>query len=279
MLHGTRFVFYEVKKPGQEVLHTAMTAMPWYEKVFIHCIFSIEETCVTDDDIKRIKEEFSRSKDKAEQVFFALLHRWDTEALPRLNIDLLFSILDNLGDDAYEQLVLPIFYNPMHRYNIGPKPPYDLNKFVADIESLVTRKAAPWNKRYGKLVKLLIYLFSIEGQSYDFPAYTLFRKLAVQRPQEAVDMLVRSDIGLLATRTRVWEMLAELATQGIQMPQMLIDKAAAGLRSPGREASRTRNEMARFLTACRDELNMRLPEDIVLSSPTSSYFFDLLRKR
>jgi hypothetical protein len=276
----SRFVFYAVKKPGQEVLHAAMTAMPWYEKIFIHCIFSVEETCVTDDDIKRIKEEFSRSKDKAQQVFFALMHRWDTEALPRLNIDLLFSILDNLGDNAYDQLVLPIFYNPMDRYSISPKPPYEIKRFAGDIESLVTWKAALWNKRYGKLVELLIYLFSIGGQTYDFPAYALFQKLAAQRPQEAVDMLaMRSDIGLSAVRTRVWEMLAELTAQGIQMPQTLIDRAAARLRIQGKEASRTCNELVRFLAACRDKLHMELPGDIVLSSPISAYVLDLLRKR
>ncbi|MHB8828976.1 MAG: NACHT domain-containing protein [Syntrophales bacterium] len=276
----SRFVFYDVKKPGQEVLHAAITAMPWYEKVFIHCIFSVEETCVADGDIQRIKEEFSRSKDKAQQVFFALMHRWDTEALPRLNIDLLFAILDNLGDDTYDQLVLPIFYNPMERYNIGPKPPYEIKRFAADIESLVTRKAAPWNKRYGKLVELLIYLFSIGGQTYDFPAYTLFQELAAQRPKEAVDMLaMRIDIGLSAVRTRVWEMLAELTAQGIQMPQMLIDRAAASLRLQGREASQTCDEMARFLTACRNKLHMELPEDIMLPSLISAYVLDLLRKR
>ncbi|MBI4766184.1 MAG: hypothetical protein HY787_16555 [Deltaproteobacteria bacterium] len=274
----SRFVFYAMKKPGQEVLQAVITAMPWYEKVFLQCIFSVEETCVTNDDIQHIKEEFSQSRDKAQQVFFALMVRWDTEALPRLNIDLLFAILDDLGDAVYAQLVLPIFYNPMGRYNYGPKPPYEIERFASDIESLVTRKASPWDKQYGKIVELLIYLFGIEGQDYDFPAYARFQKLAAQRPQEAVDMLTtHSDIGLSVVRTRVWEMLAELAGQGIQMTQTLIDRAAAGLRIQDNEKSRTYDEMKRFLKACRDKLNMEVPEDIVLSSnPISAFLIDFL---
>lgn len=275
----SRFVFYAVKRRGQEALHAAITAMPWYESVFLQCIFSVEETCVTDDDIQRIKEEFSRGREKAQQVFFALMIRWDTDALPRLNIDLLFGILDDLGDVAYEQLVLPIFCNPMGRYNIGPKPPYEIERIASDIESLVTRKVSPWDKQYGKIVELLIYLFGIEGQGYDFPAYARFQKLAAQRPQEAVDMLAtHSDIGLSVVRSRVWEMLAELAGQGIQMPQMLIDRAAADLRIQDREASRTHDEMGRFLKACRDKLGVELPDDIVLSIPTRVFWPDFLGK-
>jgi hypothetical protein len=276
----SRFVFYAVKKPEQEALHAAITPMPWYEKVFLQCIFSVEETCVTDDDIQRITEEFSRSKDKAQHVFFALLLRRDTEALPRLNIDLLFHLLDNLEDDAYDQLVLPIFYNPLGRYKIGLEPFYEIERFASDIESLVTRKASPWDKHYAKLVELLIYLFGIEGRGYDFPAHALFKKLATQRPQEAIDMLaMRCNIGLSSVRTKIWEMLAELAEQGIQMPQMLIDGVAASLRVRDREASRTFNEINRFLIACRDKLSVELPEDIVLSSPIRTFLLDLLRNR
>lgn len=276
----SRFVFYAVKRPGQEALHAAITAMPWYERVFLQCIFSVEESCVADADIQRIKEEFSRGSYKAQQVFFALMIRWDTHALPRLNIDLLFSILDDLGDAAYGQLVLPIFYNPMGRYNIGPNPPYEIERIASDIESLVMRKAAPWDKQYSKIVELLIYLFGIEGKGYEFPAYARFQKLAAQRPREAVDMLAtHSNIRLSVVRTRIWKMLAELGEQGIQMPQALIDRAAAALRFHDKEASQTCNEMNRFLIACRDKLNMELPEDIVLSSKISAFMLDFLRKQ
>ncbi|MCP4579449.1 MAG: hypothetical protein GY846_24520, partial [Deltaproteobacteria bacterium] len=129
----SRFVFYAVKREGQDTLHAMISTMPWYERIFIQCIFSVEETYVTDNDIQRIIEEFSKARNKAKQVFFALINRWDTEAFPRLNIDLLFGILDDLEEDDYERLVIPIFYNPEGRYDFGPKPPYEIERFTSDI--------------------------------------------------------------------------------------------------------------------------------------------------
>jgi hypothetical protein len=167
------------------------------------------------------------------------------------------------------------------RYSFSRRPPpYEIEKFTSDIESLVTQRASLWDKRYSKLVELLIYFFGIEGQGYDFPAYSLFQKLAAQRPQVAIDMLeTHCDVGLSFIRTRVWEMLAELTGQGIQMPQSLVDKAAACLRIQDKEALRTYDEMNRFLIACRDKLNMELPDDIVLSIQLSAFCPYLLGKR
>jgi hypothetical protein len=276
----SRFIFYAVKKPDQKLLHIVITTMPWYRNIFLQCIFSVEETCITEDDIQLIKDEFSKDRIKAQQIFFALMVRWDIVAFPRLNINLLFNILDELGDANYEQLVLPIFYNEMGKYNYGPKPPYEIERFVSDIESMVTRKGSPWDMRYIKIVELLIYIFDIKGEDYDFPAHALFRKLALQRPQEAINMLEKhSDIGLPVVRNRVWGMLADLAEQGIQITQGLIDKAAASLSIQNRKTSHTYYEMNRLLIACRDKLNMELPEGIVLYSPTSAFLRNCLENQ
>lgn len=274
----SRFVFYTVKKPGKEALHAAILAMPWYDRVFLPCIFSVEETCVTDDDILRIKNEFSQSNHKAQEVFFSLMVRWDTSVFLRLNIDLLFAILDDLGDAAFEQLVVPIFYNHRQRYNFAPKPPYEIERFTSDVHSLVTGMTLRWEEQYCKVVELLIYLFGIEGQNNDYPAHTLFQKLAAQRPREAVDMLAKHcDSGPAVVRGRVWEMLAELAAQGIQMPQALVDRAGAQFKIKG-GVSRTHYEIGRFLKACRDKLGMELPGEIVLSNPKRVLWYDFLEE-
>jgi len=274
----SRFIFYAVKKPDQKLLHKVITTMPWYRNIFLQCIFSVEETCITEDDIQLIKDEFSKDKIRAQQIFFALMVRWDIVAFPRLNINLLFNILDDLGDANYEQFVLPIFYNEMGRYNYGPKPPYEIERFVSDIESMVTRKGSPWDMRYRKIVELLIYIFDIKGQDYDFPAYALFKRLATYRPQEAVDMLaIHNNSGLLSVKTRVWKMLTELTEYGIQMPKMLIDVATTNLRLKDKKESQTCYEMSKFLTACRNKLNIKLPKDIVLSISKNLFFRDSLR--
>lgn len=275
----SRFVFYAVKKPGNEDLYATIVAMPWYDRVFLECIFSVEEACVTDDDIQRIKNEFSQSKYKAHQVFFALMVRWDTSVFLRLNIDLLFAILDSLEDAAYEQLVVPIFCDHTDRYSFDPKLPYEIERFASDVESLVTRKTLHWEKQYCKVVELLIYLLGVDGRNYDYPAYALFQKLAVQRPREAVDMLAKhTDIGPALVRGRVWEILAELAAQGIQMPQEIVDRAAALFNVRRRSESRTHYQIGRFLKACRDKLGMELPSEVILSIPTRTLWFDFLEE-
>lgn len=260
-----RFMFYAAKKPECEELHAAITTMPWYDTVFFQCIFSVEERCVTDADIQRIYDEFFRDSGKAQAILFALMYRWDTAALPRLNIDVLFRILDGLCDESFNKLVCPIFYNPMRRYAYHPSAPYEIERFASDIRSLVTRSSSAWDTHYAKLVELLVYLFGIEGQAYDFPAYALFQEFAVQRPDEAMGMLSgHVDIGLMSVRVRVWEMLAELAAQeDIDIPCTLVDKATEGLRGENRGWSRVTHEMRRFLIASRDKLGIELPDDIV----------------
>ena len=276
----SRFIFYAAKKPEHAGLLAEIAAMPWYDTVFLQCIFSVEDAYVTDGDVRRVTREFSRSPGKAQQVFFALMQRWDTAALPRLNIDVLFAILNGLQDDSFRQLVRPIFYDPTSRYPSLSRAPYEIDRFASDIRSLVTRTASPWDTRYAKIVELLVYLFGIEGPGYDFPAYALFEELARERPDKAVEILsAHLDAELTTVRSQVWEMLAEFAARGVVMPDSLIGQASEILREAGATPSRATDEMRRFLVACRDKLGMRVPRDIDLTTPSPLIWLDILRKQ
>lgn len=144
----SRYVFYAAKNPGKRALLKIIATMPWYEETYLRCIFSVEEKCVSDDDLKYIKKEFFVERGKAQQVFFALMMRWDTAALPRLNIDLLFNILEEIGDSDYEKLVVPIFHSSNHSDYHSVKPPYPIEKLTSDIESLLARRGMYWDDRY-----------------------------------------------------------------------------------------------------------------------------------
>lgn len=246
-----RFVFYASKKPKCEELHASIATMPWYNTVFLQCIFSVEERCITEADIQRISDEFSRTPDKAKNICFALMRRWDTGALPRLNINILFRILDGMTDDAFDQLVLPIFYNPTYRYRDYSKAPYEIERFASDLRS--TRRESTWDMQFIKLFEFLIYLFNVEGQACDFPAYALFREFAAQRPDEAVEMLsVHTKINMISVKTRIWEMLTEIAIQGFSMPATLVAQATVGIRNEGQGLPCVTDEMRRFLVASGD---------------------------
>lgn len=274
----TRFMFYEAKKPGCEELLASIASMPWYDTVFLQCIFSVEECCVTDSDIQIITTEFSGNPAKAQSIFFALMHRWDTVALPRLNIDVLFRILDGLSDEAFNDLVQPVFYDPMQQYAYHASVPYEIERFSSDIRSLVIKPSSSWDTHYTKLVELLIYLFAIEGPAYDFPAYALFSDLAAQRPKEAVDMLSSHiDVGLMSVRGRVWEMLADIAARGFEMPVWLVDRAMERLRKSNKGSIYATNSMRRFLIACRGTLGMELNDDLMTAAAPLT-FFDILEK-
>lgn len=101
--------------------------------------------------------------------------------------------------------------------------------------------------------------------------------MASKEPQVAIEMLARhTGVETLVIRVRVWEMLAELASQKNHMPLVLIEEAAEGLRGQGRENSRLRVELGRFLGACKDVLGIELPDDIALPASTQVFWHDFL---
>jgi hypothetical protein len=244
----SRYLFYAVKRSGDEKLLEVLESMPWYSEIFLDCIFSVEDIYVVEDDIRKIRDAFSQNAWTAEKIVFALMVRWDVFATPRLNINLMFEIFNSLGDEQYNRFIRPLFEKSFDRYGVGSRPPYEIGRLVSDIKGLINAEGSQWDPKYEKISEFLIYLFPLEGEGYRFPAFDLFQEIAQKHRDMAVRQLMKHiDCQLSRVREKVWEMIVEAEGKGKGMPKWLIDKAESRLANYANCTSREIAEIRRLL--------------------------------
>jgi hypothetical protein len=252
----SRFVFYADRKSDDKNLHHLIEGMPWYEDTYFECIFAIRDHDVKNSDIMKIRQAFGRDESITKQIVFRLIERWNTDLTPKINIDLLFEIIGATSDDDYRRLIRPIFEGA-YRYG-GPSVISDL---VSDLRRMINPRENQWDLRYSKLIELLVFLFPI-SDGYRLPAFDAFRDFVKQQPQQDLSFLEKHlCIGLSAVRTRVWEMLAELAGLGITVPETIIDQARNRQSELGESESRERDEITRLLRHCTTETRPAVRDD------------------
>ena len=142
---------------------------------------------ITEEDLEEIKSLFPQNKRNAKWIFRSLLLlRWREDLYSKLNIQLLFRILDELDDAEYERLVRPIFEEsygwqdedlPIDNIASQIGEILDDNEDISKCPSVVN------------LAELLIYLFSISGRSAPFPAHDVFHSFALKNTDTAIGLL------------------------------------------------------------------------------------------
>ncbi len=183
----SRLLFYKSKRPEFSDIKLIITKFDWYKEVFSQCIFSTKEELITDEDLEEIKSLFSQNKRNAKWIFQSLLmFRWREDLYPKLNIQLLFRILDELDDTQYKELVRPIFEESfgwrdedLPIDNIANQ----IGKILDDNEDISKCPSAV------NLAELLIHLFSISGRSSLFPAHDVFHSFALKNTDTAIGLL------------------------------------------------------------------------------------------
>lgn len=272
----SRYVFYASKRQTELGLRKIVAGMPWYRYVFLECIFSVQDQHVTSEDLKYIQDEFTRDAGAAETITFALMSRWYIQTPLKINITLLFRILDSLTDDQYDKLFRPLFENRLARYNFTQQPAYPIDKLVSDIRTVLGRTVR-WTKDYDRLCEFLVYLLPIEGSEYGCPAYALFRDIAEQSPTECVRLLAdHTNCTVSLVVAHIWKMLAGLASTGVCMPAMLADRAGSILKDSSVTVS-IRNEAGRFVKACHEKLGLEIPADVISALPPHVSVWDFFR--
>ncbi|MBI5569624.1 MAG: hypothetical protein HY914_06725 [Desulfomonile tiedjei] len=246
----SRYLFYADRTSKDETLHTVIEGMPWYEGVFLECIFAVRDRDVKDKDVQKIQRAFGRNSTITGQIVHRLMERWETDLTPTLNIDLLFEMVEALNNDDYNRFIRPIF-----EVRYGYNNPSQLMELVSDIRKLVNPKKNHWDLHYAKLIELLIFIFPIRD-GHTHPAFDAFHDFAQQNPDTGISLLEKYlCTNLSEVRTRVWEMLAELGQFGITMPQTLVQRAHVRLSEVASATNREGREIQRFIRFCSDRGN------------------------
>jgi len=185
--------------------------------------------------------------------------RWDTDGSNKLSINLLFEILETLSDAEYNILFRPVFEATGSRYPSNEQPLYKINELTSDVEHLAKRVIGRWERKYDKLLELLLHLLPIRGDNYGHPASDLFLRFGKDHPERAFAMLEKhADTRVSMVRACLWGLIAEIANCGTKVPAALVKKAKDLVQTKGSQPSGELVEVLRFLEACtREKTNIK----------------------
>lgn len=250
----SKYLFYAAKRSGNHELVSILEGMPWYEEIFLPCIFSVEDKYVTDDDVAKIRKTFRQNSTTARHIVIELMMRWDTDGSNKLTINLLFDILETLSDAEYNILFRPVFEATGSRYPLNEQPLYKINELTSDVEDLAKRVIGRWERKCDKLLELLLHLLPIRGDNYGHPASDLFLRFGKEHPERAFAMLEKhADTRVSMVRASLWGLIAEIANCGAKVPATLVKKANNLVQTKGSQPSVELVEVLRFLEACTCE--------------------------
>lgn len=183
----SRFLFYKSKRPESRDIQPIIIKYDWYKEVFLQCIFSTKEELTTEEDLEEIKSLFPQNKRNAKWIFRSLLMlRWREDLYSKLNIQLLFRILEELDDAKYDGLIRPIF-EEAYGWQDEDLPIDNIASQIGEI--LDDNEDLSKCPSVVNLAELLIFLFSINGRSAPFPAHDVFHSFALKNTDTAIGLL------------------------------------------------------------------------------------------
>jgi len=251
------YLFLAAKRTDGRHVHETINQKEWYGETFVKSIFSVEEEFITQEDLDEIKASFHESRRNASWILRLLVWRWRTSWYPRLNIHLLFELLDELDGDKYDELVRPgVSGSGIYGYD-GSRS-WTVTQLTTDIDRYLDDEFPSHLGESVNLIDFLVYLFPILGEgTYSSPAFQTFARFAELKPDAAVSILRKhTQIRHLGIRVQVWRMLSRIARDN-PIPSSLGDEACQLLvRIGDEEPHRTQQlgtEIARFLEICAAE--------------------------
>lgn len=153
-----------------------------------------------------------------------LVWRWNVTWYPKLNITLLFDILETLNDDDYDHLIRDSFSRS--RYGFADRDMWSINDLTSDLNKAIDDGEIDREESLINLMQLLIYFFPIwTRNSYSLtPAFETFKKFSVVYTEPAFDLLrPRSNIQCLSVRAQIWRMFVYL--DNYDVPYELVEEA------------------------------------------------------
>ena len=251
------YLFFASRHPNSRNILDILRIKNWYDEIFIRSIFSVEEDFITQEDLSEIKSKFYNSKQNTSWIFQMLIFRWRSTWYHRLNINLLFEIIDGLNELQYNQLFKE-YFKASDSYGSNGNQSSKIKELANSIKSLVDNEDYRNDKDFNNLMKLLIYLFPVrEGWSYSSPTFDAFTKFAKAQPDAALILLNKfTQAQNIEIRTQVWRMLTYLIRLG-EVPIELGEEACEFLlensENYNSELAELAKEIVRFLETYSEE--------------------------
>ncbi len=217
----SKYLFYISRRLNNAELTAILETKEWFHDLFLECVFSTDDKFITDRDIELVKTRFKENIASSSQIALSLINRYDTEAFRILNVDLLFSILSELGESQYGELFAPVFVVSKEDSLIYRSHVYwKLYDFTSNLEAILGKKDLNRYPAYHKLFEALIFMLGLRD---DYFAYItirgLYEKYALKYPDIAVKKLMtHSNVKNKLISTSIWTVLTYLVQRDIKIP-------------------------------------------------------------
>lgn len=251
------YLFFASRHPNSRNILDILRSKNWYDEIFIRSIFSVEEDFITQEDLSEIKSKFYDNKQNTSWIIQMLIFRWRSTWYYRLNINLLFEIIDELNELQYNQL-LKKYFKASDSYGFNGNQSSNIKELANSIKSLVDNEDYLNDQDFNNLMKLLIYLFPVtEGWLYSSPTFDAFTKFAKAQPDAAIILLKEfTQAQNIEIRTQVWRMLTYLIRLG-EVPIKFGEEACEFLlensENHNSELAELAKEIVRFLETYTEE--------------------------
>lgn len=254
----SRFLFFAAKRAGTAGLYEMVKNEQWFKDSFLEAIFAVEDDLVDDSDVTEVQRLFL---DNVPRVTIALINRYDCSVYKRLNIRLLFALLDELSRDQFDTFIVPLFEPSYRRDAVWSIE--DLSKEIAD---LIDRVAPEEVARLSPLVDLLFYLLPIKGTGYDYPARRALASVFAAQPEVANSILVTKLRGFSRVFSAYqWGLAGDLARGGHAVPKEVFELAIDRWRSLSKADEDTRASLEEYFIAAQARNACAIPEAIQAS--------------
>jgi len=219
------YLFFAARQPNGEGVLRIIERKGWYGDLFIKSIFSAEEASITEEDIAGIRTRFYESPRYASWIVRMLVWRWRTTLYPRLNILLLFEILDTIDDADYEKLIRPGFTR-FGMWGFDGSYSWEVEELTDDLRGALTPDHLPDSEEFVNLMRFLIYLFPIlDKENRSYPAFDTFMIFSKIDPDTAVKLLgAHASVRNVGVRSQIWRMLTYMRSRK-DIPNDIVDKA------------------------------------------------------
>jgi hypothetical protein len=158
------YLFLSARKPNNEQLNEIIKKQRWYNEAFKRGIFSIRDDEVSDEDLTFLRNLFYSSLECSTFISKTIIyHRYDCERFKKLNIEFLFSLLQEMDVEQCEKLFYPAFPYNTTRYSQSQL----LDEFIDQIEHIFQDNRLEGYLAYHNLFHVLIYFFPVHWKAED----------------------------------------------------------------------------------------------------------------
>lgn len=229
-------------------------------------MFGIEDELVTTQEIEELKRRFRVDIRTAHTIINRLIHRYDPEAAPTLNLQTLFSIFDTLSRKDFHEYVVSNFDSSMDRIGIS-RAPWPIEKLADNLEQVISNGVAAGKAgNVASLAHLLLYLLDIAGPNWFPPARSAVQSLAQRHRNFVFDVLEeRLRSGKTQFSASWWDIAGDIVRGEEFAPPSLVDFALQQWRSiptGAKGGDVMSQELAEFLSAADRKAHIPLPAEV-----------------